>query len=481
MHICYLLAMFCAIPAGLSVTAIIASLITDESFLLPGFIAVTLIGGLSAYLLFRTGKRGEPDSTKRNYAAIAVGWLMAAILGAIPFLYSHHADETRYLQVLSDYDVPGAWFESISGFTSTGLTVASDSSKLPATIQWWRSLLQWVGGIGFVYIALFVLVPSAAGKKNYQESLDTELQSNLPNKLGRDGIMTIWAVYIGYTLAAIGAFWIAGMPVWEAINHGMTGISTGGFNITGQSFKVYNDNLQVIAIVVMLLGAISFGVHYAIWIKHQGAALFRDANARAFIVIVVIGSVLVAYFNHADISALGSVFNWVSALTNSGFSMSSLSDWLPSSVVVLILGMLIGGMTGATTGGIKVDRLRIVLRSWRYSLHDASPSHSGEDIDDEHSVELQYKALALVVLYLATWALGTLALILVTTGSYPPLDLAFHSASALANVGLSIVTTRDLGDTALFILSVLMWAGRLEIIAALALIASIWRRFMPAR
>ncbi|MEM1056512.1 MAG: potassium transporter TrkG [Bacteroidota bacterium] len=388
---------------------------------------------------------------------VAAAWLLASVLAAVPFAVFGASDGANTATVVYA-DPLNAWFESMSGLTSTGLSVSPDASQIPASLQWWRSLLQWVGGIGILYVVL-ALMPDERDASHLAE-LKEEMSTGSFSPRGVLG--PVWLIYTGYTLATIAAFWIAGMPPWEAVNHGMTTLATGGFDITGDSFASYDRTIQFIGIVAMALGAISFGVHLVLLARARLGAIARDEQNRLMAVLLAGGGLLLwaaTALGPPDVAVFDVAFLWTSALLTGGFATQDLSAWGALPLLLLILAMLIGGASGSTAGGLKQRRVLALLR-WAKSRERSGKASA---------------ALRQVARLGAVLIMGTVALVLVGGAGW--LAALFETASALGTVGLTAgVTGPDLPAGARLVLVLLMWVGRLEIGATLALFAGRGKR-----
>lgn len=174
---------------------------------------------------------GAPAALSQAMIIVALGWLWIVLLGAIPLFIAAHLETDLSGSVRVFRNSLNALFESMSGFTSTGLTMAQDPCTLPMSMQWWRTFSEWIGGVGVIVLALALFDPTEEHDSLYgAETRSTQLGESIQETARR-----IWAIFFGYTLFAIGAFSLSGMPIGESVNHGMTGIATGGFSITSNT------------------------------------------------------------------------------------------------------------------------------------------------------------------------------------------------------------------------------------------------------
>ena len=437
-------------PAALALTGLAVAVVNGEGAAAAGFATTALVGGAAGgeIVLWRRdhasalGVHGHA-----SHPSLALSWLLAAGLASVPF-WTAGADAGALPEVAVFADPLNALFESMSGLTSTGLSVAPDASRLPHSLQWWRSVLQWVGGLGVLYVALALVPHDRDGSDG--DRLDPEI--NVDESGGSGRLRSVWALYAAFTLSAGVAFWAAGMAPWAAVNHGMTAVATGGFSITSDSLASYGRGVHAVAAVAFVLGATSFGLHLAVLTQGRGGAAVRDAQNRLLAVLLVGGVVALALATRAaDVPLADAAFQWTSALTTAGFSTQDVARYGPLPLVLLVAGMFIGGASGSTAGGLKLSRAAALLRrmagrdapSWRPALRQAG-------------------------------RLGTVLAVgvgvLVVLAGVTPLDALFEATSAVGTAGLSVgVSAPDLAAPGRLTLVALMWLGRLEVVAALAL------------
>ncbi|MEM0963026.1 MAG: potassium transporter TrkG [Bacteroidota bacterium] len=431
--------------AALALTGLIIALVSGESDAMLGFAVTSGAGGLAGGLLRRSGHTHDAVRSSTAPRVVALAWLLAAVLAALPlWIVGLQASGTPAVEVFAD--PVNALFESMSGLTSTGLSVAPDASELPRSVQWWRSLIQWVGGIGILYVAL--VLTFVRNEADHGGELDAEM--DVATTGGERRVLWIWGIYAGYTVAAGVAYWAAGMPAWEAVNHSMTTVSTGGFAITGDSFAGYGRAIHAVGVVAMLLGAVSFGVHAAVLLERRAGAL-RDGQNGLLALLLVLGVLALGLASRSDVAWADTVFHWSSALLTGGLATQDLSTYGTAALLVLVVGMMIGGTTGSTAGGLKIDRLAALL-TWT-----------------RRPATVRRRALHHLARMIALVGLGTVLLVLLTDSG--PVACVFEATSALSTSGLSAgVTGPDLPASARLLLTVLMWMGRLEIAAVLSLV-----------
>ena len=472
--------LFLHVPAIMAVVSIPVCLLAKETYALIPLLTCAIASLATGQLLYRLTKTKGSSRIPQAMATAALGWLFLPLFSAIPiFMTANAADIAPDLSttILRYQDPWNAIFEAFSGFTSTGLSMATNYSEIPHTLQWWRSLIEWVGGVGIIVLVISLLEPATLPDQLYNAEGRSQ---RIGLTLGKT-VKRIWWIYLLYTLGSILLFRIVGMNWWEALNHGMTGIATGGFSVTESSIKNYDVGVKLAAILVMILGAVSFSVHYQFLRKGKLSAFWSDNQHQALWSLLVGGTFLLWGFHSlssTDISFIDVLFQWVSALSTCGFSTVSIGAWDGGTKLLMTLAMLIGGAAGSTAGGIKLSRFVIVLKAviWRFRRVALLPHEmmryelDGEIITETEANRRVEAAAVLAILWLSIVTVGVLILQYLKLPTYSLIDVIFEAASATSGVGLSTgVTHPDLPWLGKLTLICLMWIGRLEIISALLL------------
>ena len=465
------------VPGLLALTALPVAALAGEWYAIPGFagLAVEALG--LGQLAVRLAGSASPGTPVVALATVALGWLLCAALAAVP-LWAAAQLGGEQAGAGDVYGTPvHAVFEGMSGLTSTGLTMAGQEGDLPRVLQWWRTVLQWVGGVGVV-----VLVAAAVGSV---EQASAVYGAEARERVFRDDVRRtareMWLLFCALTVVSVAALLVAGAGPWVAVNHGMTGIATGGFVVTDQSFTEEPVAVKLVALVIMVLGAVSFAREHQLAMARDWRAITRSTQLRALVVglvSVVILTVVATAAGPEDPGFLDAVFQAVSALATCGFSSESPGGWGPGALLVLGAAMIVGGSAGSTTGGLKLSRAAWVVKATVAQLSNglrplggrARISFDGEDVSSEDAAQAIGYAAALAVLWLATLGIATLALVLMLPESTPH-EVAFEATSALGSVGLTTgVTQPSLPLGAEILLIALMWLGRLEIVAVVVLL-----------
>ena len=416
-------------------------------------VAVVGIGGGAAVAKLC----GAEDRLRKAPSAlvVSVAWLVAAALCAVPFLAVAHFTGGPTKTLAGFRDPTNAFFEAVSGLTSTGLTVTPDPRELPITLQWWRSSLQWVGGVGVLW---FVLLATGDGRYRFHAGeLGDEMDSDELEKddggKGRTGVVVrVWGLYAGLTILTFAGLWLlGGMTPWYAANHAMTASATGGFALRPDSFAAYSPAAKAVAMASMIIGACSFALLNRVVLHGRFSRIWKSPQLRWFVPLLVGGVIALYLLGRGQGVSLGdAAFNWISALCTCGFSTVSVVSWTSVLLIPMAMAMTVGGCVGSTAGGIKIARLRrLVLRG-----------RAGDDPPDLSS------ARRTAGLFLVTLGLGTLAVWLTIGDDWRLTDAFFEAASALSTTGHSVgISNADAPTSTRLILAALMWLGRLEVLA----------------
>jgi trk system potassium uptake protein TrkH len=459
------------VPGIMALVSLPVCLIFGEFQALYGFVLTALVSVGVGQLCYRPNRQIDGADLRESMAIVAVAWLVIFAIGAIPYLAI-----APFFDTASEFrDVWNALFESVSGFTTTGLTMSADASQLPHCLQWWRSFTQWIGGVGLIALTLSFLAPS----RNVQQLYEAEARTERIAPTLRETVQRIWLIYLLYTAVSILLFLVAGMPWWEAVNHGLTGMATGGFTITPRSFQDYSNSIQLAAVLVMITAAMSFLVHARFLKERNFSALWQDTRHRGLWILLGIGTFGLLIENYWDLGTwlgIESLFQWAAALTTCGFSIVDEQSWSPAARLLLSLGMIFGGVSGSTAGGLKIDRIVVLYKSVTWHLRlifIESPDDLRYELNDqvlsEKEAHRQLKAATvLATFWFMSLAIGVFFLLHIVGDTYTLPDVVLEVSSALGTSGLSTgIANPNLFWAGKLILMLLMWMGRLEIISVL--------------
>jgi len=492
--------------AGLMLVSLFVPLVWGEYYALPALLLSALLPLAIGRLLYRRFRHAEAPGRFHGMVVAATGWFAVGVLGSLPFLLVAWSvelgvpgvatpDGTATLTAFSD--PLNALFESMSGFTGTGLTMTDDEAVLPRTLQWWRTFSEWVGGVGVIVLTTAILSRPGSGSLTLYES---EARSKKIHPSIVSTVRTIWWIFILFTFLAILALWLAGMPIWGAINHGMTGLATGGFSITDNSIATYDSvAIDAVLIPVMLLGSIAFPVHYLV-LQGDLRNVYRDLQTRWVFAYMGLGSAalwgllyLVGPYETPFGALRYGLFQFVSAATCTGFQTAvdatnvALGRWPAAAQLTVAFGMFVGGAAGSTAGGIKLIRGLTLAKGIRHQIGSVFYPESavrrleinGRRLDESAASREVMEAAIIVILWSAFLVVGTVVLLLsLPAGDYSLANVVFEVASAQGNVGLSsgITGPDSLPTVGKVAFLFHMWIGRLEIIPVLVTLRTLFRR-----
>jgi len=447
--------------------------------------AIVFFGvGIPLYLIF---KNADPSNFKSAMVTAALGWLLISLIGCIPFILIGF-DKTNPTVTM---DFLSAFFESMSGWTGTGLTMINMENLLPFTLQFWRSLIQWIGGVGVIVLTLSILARPGTGSYVLYRSEGRERKTH-PSIVST--VRTIWWIFLLYTiigiiaLAIIGSVTSSGMDLWQSINHAMTGIATGGFSVTNDSIVSFGTISQIAVVFLMIFGGIAFAAHYDL-LKGRIKKFLSDAQFKAMITLIILGVIALTFINldlYGDnllLSLKTSGFQFVSALTCTGFaSVGNLATWSESAKLILAFAMIIGGAAGSTAGGIKLFRAILLYKGvgWRIKRAISTPRRifihklGEKSLSKDDAMDLINEAAIISFMWVILLSAGIIIISTIFKDQGIG-NVIFEVCSAQGNVGLSTgITSITMSPIAKTMLIFNMWIGRLEIIPIIVLIKSMF-------
>ena len=438
--------------------------------------------GFPLYTIF---KKADPANFKSAMVTAALGWLFISLISSIPFWLIPY-DGLSYMAPLS------AFFESMSGWTGTGLTMVENEELLPTTLQFWRSLIQWVGGVGVIVLTLSILARPGTGSFVLYKG-EARDQKTHPSIIST--VRTIWWIFLLYTaigivsLTVIGFLTKNGMDAWQSLNHAMTGLATGGFSVTDDSIAGFGNISQIAIIILMMMGAIAFAAHYDL-LKGRIRKFFSDAQFRAILVLIILGVIGLTISNLNLPEVNGNIlhslkisgFQFTSAITCTGFaSVENLVDWGDSAKLILSFAMIIGGAAGSTAGGIKLFRAILLYKGvgWRIKRAISTPRRvfvhklGEKSLSKDDAMDLINEAAIISFMWVILLTIGIIVILQSSGNSLS--NTVFEVCSAQGNVGLSAgITNLNMPPISKGMLIVNMWIGRLEIIPIIVLIKSLF-------
>lgn len=435
-----------------------------------------LSGGL--LYVFLRGSMGEILSQREGMSIVAAGWISVSFCGSLPFFFSGMVP-----------GVTNCFFESVSGFTTTGASILEDIESLPRGLLFWRSQIQWIGGMGIVLFSIAILPFIGVGGMQMYKA---EVPSPVPDKLKpriQETARVLWKVYLLFSVLLFLLLLVGGMDVFDSLCHTFTTMPTGGFSTKNLSIAHY-DSLYIegVLMVFMVLAGINFSLHFRM-LKGDGLCFWRDSECRFFILLLV-GLILFVSFGlwgpvYATLgeSLRYGAFQVISIVTTTGFATADYELWVPAAQLVILLGMFIGACAGSTSGGIKLVRFMVCARYCHNELFTLVHPRGVREVKLGGRVVPEgviHGILGFMALYLGIFTAGSLLLAMLGMDAVTSVSAV---ASALGNVGPGFGTVgptenyAGISSVGKWVLSWLMLAGRLEIYTLIIfLVPEFWRK-----
>ncbi len=449
---------------------------SNAALLIPGAIA-TAAGGAGVSRLPRP-RAASTISPTVGLGAITLAWVLAAALGTVPLIASG--------VLTSPLD---AYFEAMSGFTTTGATLIDDVDGTPDGILAWRSAMQWLGGVGIVVLIVAIAPALSPGLQRFFYAEASGLGDSRMTPRIADTAKIVGRIYLLFTVAASLSYLVAGMGAFDAINHGMTTIATGGFSTHTDSFAAFDSvALEMLAIVFMTAAAINFAFY---WKVIRGGSLMPQlAEIRIYLVLLLFATAAVtaSLLHGGDFETFpealrAASFTVTSISSTTGFTTADFDLWGGFAETLLIMLMVVGGCAGSTAGGMKVLRVTLLAKSAGQELQRQTEPRAvtvlrmGGRVFNEN---VRGAVLSFFVIYVLLFALGV---IVFTAGGLGEVSAIGGVAATLNDVGPGLGDVgglenfRALSDGGRAMAVFLMLAGRLEIFTVVALLAVFARRF----
>lgn len=475
---------------GFMLLATLVSGIYSDGVTLSIALAAIATMFVGTFAMFNTRGHKKEVKRKEGYIIVTFGWLVMSFSGMLPYLFSGAIP-----------NITNAFFETVSGYTTTGASILDDIETLPEGILFWRSLTHWIGGMGIIVLAIAILpLLGIGGMQLFAAEAPGPNADKLHPRI-TDTAKRLWLIYFGYTLAETLLLKLAGMNFFDAINHSLATLSTGGFSTKNLSMAYWNDQplIQYIVILFMFLAGANFVLSYFAF-KGKVQRVIKDEEFKfyaGFICLFVIIASLVVYFKadvpvtdyhpkvfgDAESSFRHALFQVTAIITTTGFVTADFTSWTPFLTIFFFGLMFMGGSAGSTSGGIKVMRHVLIIKNglleFKRTLHPSAiipVRYNGKTVK-EHIV---YNIIAFFVLYMLLFIIG--ALVLGAMG----IDFVTSiggAASSLGNVGPAfgslypLSNFNGLPDAGKWWCGFLMLAGRLELFTVLILLTPyFWKR-----
>ncbi len=446
---------------------------------LPAFLWTSIISIILGLVLRYFNRNAVKDIGKREgYLIVTTTWVLFSFVGLLPFYLS------GAIPSFTD-----AFFETMSGFTTTGSSILNDIESLPHGVLFWRSMIQWLGGMGIIVLSIAILpLLGVSGMQLFA----AEVPGPVPDKLHpriADTAKRLWFIYLGYTLAETLLLWLGGMTFFDAICHSFTTMATGGYSTKQASIAFYTSPfIQYVIIAFMLIAGINFSLSY-LAIHGKIKSVIKDEEFKYYIGIIFVISLVVAiviYMSENNISIEKSwrdaLFQVVSLITTTGYATADYLLWAKPLIIIMFLLMFVGGSAGSTGGGIKVVRIVLLIKNAHYELKRLIHPNAVIPVRFNNkavSSNIIFNVLAFIVIYFIIVGISTFIMSIMNYD----LDTSIGAvATCIGNIGPGLGKVgpasnfADIPDFGKWFLSFLMLIGRLEIFTVLLLFApAFWK------
>ena len=438
-----------------------------------------LITFACGFLFLYMGRNADNSLSRRDaYVVVTATWVIFSIFGMFPFLI--HGSIPRLVD---------AFFETMSGFTTTGATILDDIESLPHGLLFWRSLMQWIGGLGIVFFTIAILPSLVGGSvKVFAAEATGPIKAKMHPRLTTTA-KWIWSIYLILTIGCGLSFWAAGMDWFEATNYSMTTTATGGFSIHNNGMTIYQSpTIDYITILFEFLAGINFTLLYISIFKIRPGELFKNSEFKLYIVMVLLATacimgVLIAMMDYPIEKAFrNAMFQVVSSITTTGIFNDDIGAWPHITWIVMGIVMFLGACAGSTSGGYKCIRgvmtLKVLRNNFRQIIHPNAVlpvKINGQSVSESRITALFAFFTLFMLMMLATTAFMVIA-------GIDPINAVTIAMSCVSNVGPSLneigpsLFWSDMADYIKWALCLLMLMGRLEIMTVLVLFTrSFWK------
>lgn len=469
---------FLLVVEGLAMLlALAVALIYGEPDIYAFLVSLAINLSLGGAIVFGTAKAKKDIGKREGYIIVSMVWIVFSFFGCLPYLIS------GYIPNIAD-----AFFETMSGFTTTGSSILNDIEALPHGLLFWRSITQWLGGMGIIVLSLAILPVFGIGG---MQLFIAEVPGPTPDKISpriKQTAKTLWKIYMVFTLMETILLWIGGMSFFDSICHSFTTMATGGFSTKQASIAHWpSPFIQYVIIVFMFLAGTNFTLSFFV-LKGKFSVAFKDEEFRyytffilAFTILLFIGLLLTTQLGieHAFRDAL---FQVITIITTTGYATVDYLTWTPVMIMVIFGLFFFGGSAGSTGGGIKIMRIVVLLKNSYYELKRLIHPHAIIPVRfNKHSVDSKIvtNVLAFFIIYLVIFATSTVIFTLIE----PSMETSMGAvATCLGNIGPGLGSVGPAENFAhikpigKWFLSFLMLLGRLELFTVLILFSpSFWK------
>ena len=438
---------------------------------------LTVFGGLVLWWPFRAIKKSF--RLREGVLIVVSFWIVLSLFGTLPFLIT---------ESISNLSFSNAFFESMSGLTTTGATVLSQLDELPKSILFYRQQLQWLGGMGIIVLAVAVLpLLGVGGMELYHAESSGIAKDRLTPKL-RNTAIALWKIYLSLTVLCALAYFFSGMSIFDAISHSFSTVAIGGFSTHDSSIGYFNSiPIEMIAMFFMFLAGINFSLHFVAWNNRSLVDYIKDSEFKTYAMVLFSASAIVVTalslngeYGSTSETIRHSLFQTISIATTTGFTSQNYSNWPAAIPVFLIMVSFIGACVGSTGGGIKVVRVLVMFRLGMKEIHKFIRPNAQVSIK-LNKASINEKALVSVLGFFSLYAISFIFIMMLLMFAGLDQVTAYSATAATMNnlgPGLGEVAQNygSLGETAKWILSFSMLIGRLEVLTIIAIFhRAFWR------
>lgn len=433
--------------------------------------------GIGGLIVLGTSNTKKDIGKREGFIIVSMVWIIFSFFGCLPYIFSG-----------SIPSFTDAFFETMSGFSTTGSSVLNNIEALPHGILFWRSMTQWLGGMGIIVLSLAILPVFGIGG---MQLFIAEVPGPTPDKISpriKQTAKTLWKIYMAFTLAETLLLWLGGMSFFDALNHSFTTMATGGFSTKQASVAAWSSPfIQYVIIVFMFLAGTNFTLSYFA-IKGKFSTVFRDEEFKyygffvlGFTALIFIGLLITTQLG-VEQAFRDSLFQVLTIITTTGFATADYLTWAPVLTMLIFILFFFGGSAGSTGGGIKIMRIVVLLKNGYYELKRLVHPNAIIPVKfNKHSVDSKIvnNVLAFFIIYLVIFAISTVIFTLIE----PNMESSMGAvATCLGNIGpgLGSVGPADnfhhIKPIGKWFLSFLMLLGRLELFTVLVLFSpSFWK------
>lgn len=457
--------------------AMSVSLIYNEqdvnAFLISSGINLTI----GAFIVLITSKTNKDIGKREGFIIVSMVWIVFSFFGSLPFILSG-----------SIPNFTNAFFETMSGFTTTGSSILNDIEALPHGMLFWRSIIQWLGGMGIIVLSLAILPVFGIGG---MQLFMAEVPGPTPDKISpriRQTAKTLWVIYLGFTVTETLLLWVGGMTFFDSVCHSFTTMATGGFSTKQASIAYWSSPfIQYVVVVFMFFAGTNFTLSY-IALQGRFKSVSKDEEFKYyglfilfFTAIIFVGLLITSQLG-VEPAFRNSIFQVVSILTTTGYATADYLTWAPILTILIFALFFFGGSAGSTGGGIKIMRIVLLLKNSYYELRRMIHPHAIIPVKfNKHSVDSKIitNVLAFFMLYFLIFGISTIIFTLIE----PDIESSMGAvATSLGNIGPGL---GNVGPAETFLhvkpigkwfLSFLMLLGRLELFTVLVLFSpTFWK------